>query len=786
MISYFGRSSLVDISTPPQKSFTAGQTVSWLPLDGTQNRPCIESDCAGFQRAYIHQHVMNRLLDDLNDRQRDAVTTTDGPLLVIAGAGSGKTRVLTRRLAHILVERLAEPYQILAVTFTNKAAGEMRERVSQLMGGGMEQMSVSTFHSFCVRLLRRESDRLGYQSNFTIFDRDDSLSLLKNCIKELGFSDTQFPAKGQLRKISDAKNKMIGSDRYASGASGYFQTRTAQLYSLYQRRLKQCEAMDFDDLLFNAVYLLKENADLSQKYRERFRYLMVDEYQDTNHIQYLLLQHLLGEHKNLCVVGDEDQSIYGWRGADIRNILEFEKDYPGARIIKLEQNYRSTQIILDAASTVIQNNEMRKKKSLWTSDQGGEKIDLLKVDSAEDEAVAVVDRIVAGQNSTGLKEMVVLYRTNAQSRPFEEQLRRRGLPYQIVGSVSFYQRKEIKDLLGYLKLIANPADDVSFQRIINYPKRGIGKISVEQISILARSHNLPSYQVALTSSQFPELSGKQKKLEPFITLIERFRERAKTDPIDLLTQDLVTELNLLEELLAEDKVIGQTRVENIEAFIEGAATFARSNGEAGLDSYLSEISLFTDIDAYSGIEDKVTLMTLHSAKGLEYNTVFIVGLEEGLFPMQRTIAEPDQLEEERRLFYVGATRARKKLFLATAGSRFRFGEVLSMPSRFIKEIPKELLEATDLRAHRPSGTLRPMSGQTASRRTPDATPTGVHYEFEPDEIMQTGRIVEHPTFGRGKIIQVSGYGESLQLEIMFTGLGVKKIMAKYAKLKVIG
>ena len=734
---------------------------------------------------------MNRLLDNLNDRQREAVTTTEGPLLVIAGAGSGKTRVLTRRLANILVQRLAEPYQIMAVTFTNKAAGEMKERVAQLMGNDLGQMNVSTFHSFCVRLLRREADRLGYQSNFTIFDRDDSLSLLKNCIKELGFSDTQFPAKGQLRKISDAKNKMLTTESCASSASGYFQTRTAQIYSLYQRRLKQCEAMDFDDLLFNAVYLLQENADLSQKYRDRFRYLMVDEYQDTNHIQYLLLKYLLDEHKNLCVVGDEDQSIYGWRGADIRNILEFEKDYPGARIIKLEQNYRSTQIILDAASAVIKNNEMRKGKALWTSDQGGEKINLLKVDSAEDEAVAIVDLIVAEQNKTGLKEMVVLYRTNAQSRPFEEQLRRRGLPYQIVGSVSFYQRKEIKDLVAYLKLIANPSDDVSFQRVINYPKRGIGKISLAQIAQMARQQNLPSYQIALTVSQYPELAGKQKKLEPFVTLIEKYRERSKTDPIDLLTQDLVTELNLLEELLTEDTVIGQTRVENIEAFIEGAATYARSNGESGLDSYLSEISLFTDIDAYSGIDDKVTLMTLHSAKGLEYATVFIVGLEEGLFPLQRTISEPAELEEERRLFYVGATRARKKLYLATAGSRFRFGEVMSIPSRFIKEVPRELVETSDLRAYRPTGLSRPTTGRSGGRRFPTEpsttpTPSGIHYEYEPDEVMQVGRLVAHPTFGRGKILQVSGYGESLQLEIMFTGLGVKKIMAKYAKLKVIG
>jgi len=725
---------------------------------------------------------MNRLLDDLNDCQREAVTTTEGPLLVIAGAGSGKTRVLTRRLAYILVQRLAEPYQILAVTFTNKAAGEMKERVADLMGAGLERMNVSTFHSFCVRVLRREADRLGYRSNFTIFDRDDSLSLLKNCIKELGFSDTQFPAKGQLRKISDAKNRLISAVAYAESAAGYFQTRTAELYARYQERLRQCEAMDFDDLLFNAVWLLKSDEKLAGKYRNRFRYLMVDEYQDTNHIQYLLLKYLLDDHHNLCVVGDEDQSIYGWRGADIRNILEFEKDYPGARIIKLEQNYRSTQVILDAASAVIQNNEMRKEKALWTSDKGGEKVELLQVDTAEDEAVAITDRIVANQTRTNLKEVVVLYRTNAQSRPFEEQFRRRGIPYQIVGSVSFYQRKEIKDLVAYLKLIANPSDDISFERVINYPRRGIGRKTLGQIMQLARSRNVPCYRVARESAEYPELSGKLKRIEPFVTLIEKYRERKDTEPVDLLTQDLVAELGLIEELLAEDAIIGQTRVENIEAFIEGAATYAHTNGEAHLDNYLVEISLYTDIDAYRSIDDKATLMTIHSAKGLEYATVFMVGLEEGLFPLQRAISEPAELEEERRLFYVGATRARQKLYLSTAGSRFRFGEVMSIPSRFIKEIPDDLVDRHDLRArryreHKPDSVI---PGQKASDST------GVHYEFEDDEIMQVGRLVAHPTFGRGKILNVAGYGESLQLEIMFTGLGVKKIMVRYAKLKVIG
>jgi DNA helicase-2/ATP-dependent DNA helicase PcrA len=727
--------------------------------------------------------VMNRLLEDLNDRQREAVTTTEGPLLVIAGAGSGKTRVLTRRLAHILTERLAEPHQVLAVTFTNKAAGEMRERVAQLMGLGRDQMSVSTFHSFCVRVLRREAERLGYQSNFTIFDQDDSLSLLKTCIKELGFSDSQFPAKGQLRKISDAKNKLVGAESFASSASGYFQTRTAELYTRYQSRLGQCQAMDFDDLLFNAVYLLKSFDDVSDRYRSRFRYLMVDEYQDTNHIQYLLLKHLLGDHHNLCVVGDEDQSIYGWRGADIRNILEFEKDFPGANIIKLEQNYRSTQIILDAASAVIGNNSMRKGKTLWTSIKGGDKIDLLRVDTAEDEAIAVVDRIVARPAGRDLKDTVILYRTNAQSRPFEEQLRRRNLPYQIVGGVSFYQRKEIKDLVAYLKLIANPADDISFQRSINYPKRGIGKITLEQLAESARRQSRPQYRIALEANESSDLGSRARRVREFVDLIEKYRARKDTDPIDILIQDLVSELDLIKELLAEDEIIGQTRVENIEAFIEGAAEFARANGEATLDNYLADISLYTDLDAYRDIEDKVTLMTIHSAKGLEYKAVFLVGLEEGLFPLQRTVADPSELEEERRLFYVGATRAREKLSLATAASRFRFGEVMSVPSRFIKEIPVELIDSADLRQNRRYEFDSPDSPPP---RPKPAVPTGVHYEYEDDEFLRVGRMVAHPTFGRGKILKVEGFGDSLRLEIMFAGLGIKKIMAKYARLKVIG
>lgn len=733
---------------------------------------------------------MNRLLEDLNESQREAVTTTSGPVLIVAGAGSGKTRALTRRVAYILTERLADPHQILAVTFTNKAAEEMKTRITQLLGGEIPGLQVSTFHSFCARFLRREAGVLGYDSSFTIFDADDSVTLVKNCIKDLGLSGSQFTPKAQLRKISAAKNRLISAEAFAAAASGYFEDCTAKIYSNYQKRLRQCNAMDFDDLLFQAVVLLQNNKGVGERYRRRFQYIMVDEYQDTNHVQYLLLKSLTGEHDNICVVGDEDQSIYGWRGADIRNILEFEKDFPGARIIKLEQNYRSTTIILQSASAVIQNNETRKTKTLWTDRQGGERLKLLLVDSADEEALHIFEEIDRQQNETDLKDMVVLYRTNAQSRPFEEQLRRHNIPYQIVGGISFYQRKEIKDLMAYLKLIVNIMDDISFERIINFPRRGIGEKTVSGISALARRDGISDYEVLLKAGEYAQLSSRLKRLEPFVALIEKYRAQQETVAIDLLTQELVSDLNLLEELKSEDEIIGQTRIENIEAFIEGIAAYARSHVDATLAQYLAEISLFTDVDAYNELEDKVTLMTIHSAKGLEYEAVFLVGLEEGLFPLQRSIAEPLELEEERRLFYVGATRAKKKLYLSSATTRYRFGEVESIPSRFIKEIPEELVEKIDLRTRRlfevTSTRNRTPSFFSRLSSTADVARRGVYYDYEEGEGLQTGRIVDHPTFGRGKIIKTEGYGESLVLDIMFSSLGLKRIMAKYAKLKIIG
>lgn len=724
---------------------------------------------------------MRWLLDDLNQPQQEAVTTTDGPLLIIAGAGSGKTRVLTRRIAWILVNRLATPRELLAVTFTNKAAGEMKQRVNELMGGVPGEMNVSTFHSFCSRFLRAEASHLGYPKQFTIFDSADSVTLIKSCIKELGISEQQFPAKGQRAKISDAKNQLKLVDDFASAATGYFESRTADIYRLYQQKLLLYGAMDFDDLLVNTVRILAGMPELATRYQQRFKYLMVDEYQDTNHVQYLLLKRLLGSNDNIGVVGDEDQSIYGWRGADIRNILEFEKDFPRARVIKLEQNYRSTGSILKAASAVISNNSMRKAKVLWTSAGDGEKLSYYHLDSAEREAEEVTSQISGRPADLALAQIAILYRTNAQSRPFEERLRRAGIPYQIIGGTGFYERKEVKDLLAYLRLIVNGKDDVAFERIVNYPKRGLGDKTVSDILELAKASRCSAFELLESGGHLPQLSAKQNRLQPFVQLVTGFRAKVAGMPVDLLIQELVETLRLIEELKTEDPVVAETRVENIEAFLEGAAEYARANSSASLAEYLADISLFTDLDTYREIDDKVTMMTIHSAKGLEYDSVFLVGLEEGLFPMQRAMHSPVELEEERRLFYVGATRARHRLVLTAAHLRNRFGDVESIPSRFIREIPSELLERYDRRTARRFEYTAPAFAPGRS-----SVPAGVHYVYDEQEPMQVGRIVTHPTFGRGRILSADGYGDSLRLEIMFTGVGVKKIMARFAKLKVVG
>jgi len=729
---------------------------------------------------------MQEYLKSLNPVQYEAVTTTEGPLLVVAGAGSGKTRVLTTRVAYILGQRLAESYNILAVTFTNKAAREMKERIAHLLGADIKSLIVSTFHSFCAMLLRRESQAIGYPSNFTIFDEDDSVSLIKTCVDQLGLSRSQFTPLSLRRKISGLKNRMEDASRYAARASGYFEAKTAEVFNMYEQRLQECAAFDFDDLILRSVQLLSGREDIRSKYQNKFKYILVDEYQDTNHSQYQLLKLLIGPHHNICAVGDEDQSIYRWRGADITNILNFEKDFPGAKVIKMEQNYRSTKTILEAASAVIANNISRKDKVLWTEIDQGEAIRLFLTDTAADEASMVIDTIVGLQKSFPLKEMAVLYRTNAQSRAFEEYLRRMNIPYQIIGGVSFYQRKEIKDLLAYLKLIANPRDDVSFLRIINYPRRGIGETSLIKLRTFAAGLRKPLLEASYEIEKYDDLGARPKGLiKKFIEYIQPFMKEKGEIDIGTLSQEIVDSLRLTEYLIEEDSVLGQNRVENIEEFITGANEFAAIHPEPTLDNFLAEISLYTDIDQYNEIEDKLTLMTLHAAKGLEFGSVFLVGLEEGLFPLMRAIEDPMELEEERRLFYVGATRAKRNLFISLASSRGRFGERGSIPSRFVRELPPGLVETVDNRQIIP-GRYNSSASIKIPKHEPEHDESGLHYEFEEDELLRIGRIIMHPTFGRGKVIGVEGSGEAVRLEILFTGIGAKKIMPKYAKLKIIG
>ena len=726
---------------------------------------------------------MNRLLDALNDRQKAAVAKTDGPLLVVAGAGSGKTRVLTHRLAYIISERKARPWEVLAVTFTNKAAGEMRERIAALLGFDISRLWVSTFHSFCARFLRMEATHIGYPSNFTILDQDDSKSLVKRCLKELGITGSQFTPDSVLRKISSAKNRLYTAERFASEAGGYYDENIARVFTLYDSKLRASAAFDFDDLLSVAVRLLMAHDDIRANWQNRFKYIMVDEYQDTNHAQYALLKELVGPDKNICVVGDEDQSIYGWRGADITNILNFESDFPGAEVVKLEQNYRSTQVILAAASAVIKNNLSRKEKTLWTQQDGGEKIRVALHESQGDEADWVTSRIAEHRRDCSLKEMVILYRTNAQSRAFEEVLRREKIPYQIIGGVSFYQRKEIKDIIAYLKLISNPRDEASFVRIVNFPKRALGDTSLEKLTEYARQTGKSLFDAASESETIGDLGNRARTgFKKFADLILSLKGDATTQSLDLFIQRVIDAVGLSQAFMEEDPITGEARLENIDEFVAAATDFYHGHPEPTLDNFLAEITLYTDIDNYQETEDKLTLMTLHNAKGLEFDTVFITGMEDGLFPLARAFDEPAELEEERRLLYVGATRARKHLTLTAARFRYRFGGDESIPSRFLSEIPEELIERVDRRTYRYEyGPSRTKSAKTPAASAPD----GVYYEYDEEAGVRPGNIVLHPKFGQGRVLKVEGRGEDMRLDVDFYSVGPKKLIAKYARLTVI-
>ena len=636
------------------------------------------------------------IYDALNPMQKEAVLHTEGPLLILAGAGSGKTRVLTHRVAYLIDEKQVNPWNILAITFTNKAAGEMRERVDQLVGFGAESIWVSTFHSTCVRILRRHIEYLGYTTNFSIYDSDDQKTLMKQVFKVMDVDTKQFKERSVLGTISSAKDKLIGPEEFLLNAGQDFrQRRIGEIYKEYQKRLRKNNALDFDDLIVKTVELFQNNSEILNYYQERFKYIMVDEYQDTNLAQFKLISLLASKYRNLCVVGDDDQSIYRFRGADIENILSFEQTFPGARVIKLEQNYRSTQNILDAANGVIRHNRGRKEKSLWTANGTGDEILFKQFDDARDEADYIARQIRDSEFS--YQDQAVLYRTNAQSRLLEERCIFYNVPYRLVGGVNFYQRKEIKDILAYLKTVANGVDDLSVLRIINVPKRGIGATSMGRVTMFASEHGMSLYSALREARMVPGLGKAVEKIGRFISQMECFRAMAQSEEYSIqdLIEAILEETGYEEELKAEGEIEAETRMENIQELINKAAAYEEDSQHPSLDEFLEQVALVADIDNVDSSEDRVTLMTLHSAKGLEFPKVYLAGMEDGLFPGMMAVSsdDPTDMEEERRLCYVGITRAKKELVITAARKRMTHGETrYCKPSRFVEEIPAELLK----------------------------------------------------------------------------------------------
>ena len=638
--------------------------------------------------------------ETLNPRQMEAVFHTEGPLLILAGAGSGKTRVLTHRVAYLIEEKEVNPWNIMAITFTNKAAGEMRERVDKLVQFGAESVWVSTFHSSCVKMLRRFIDRLGYETNFTIYDTDDQKTLMKQIVKKMDLDPKQYKERSLLAAISNAKNELIGPAEFKLNAGGdWREQKVAEVYQCYQEELKKNNALDFDDLIFKTVDLLRTDKDVLDYYQERFKYIMVDEYQDTNTAQFQLISLLAGKYRNLCVVGDDDQSIYKFRGANISNILDFEEAFPGAKVIKLEQNYRSTSHILDAANAVIQNNKGRKSKALWTDKGEGQPVIFRQYDQAYDEADGIVRDILA--DGRPYQDYAVLYRTNAQSRLLEEKCIAHNVPYRLVGGVNFYQRKEIKDILAYMKTIANGQDDIAVQRIINVPKRGIGAASVGKVIAWASANGMSFYQGCVRGAAVPGLGKTAGKIQKFVDEIETLRSRMLDEDYSIqdLIEDILEDTGYRAELETEGEVEFETRMENIKELINKAVSYSENAEHPELGEFLEEVALVADVDRMDDSENRVTLMTLHSAKGLEFPVVYLSGLEDGLFPSSMSIMSDDrtEIEEERRLFYVGITRAMEKLVITSARLRMVNGETrYSKVSRFVEEISEELMDMQKL------------------------------------------------------------------------------------------
>lgn len=733
------------------------------------------------------------IFEGLNPAQTEAVKQTKGPLLIMAGAGSGKTKVLTCRIANLLEQGIA-PYNILAITFTNKAAAEMRERVDRMIGNKAKDVWLNTFHSFCAKFLRREIEVLdGYKKNFTIYDSSDSLTLIKNCLKELNLDDKQYAPNSIQGVISNAKNALTGAREFERSADTFFTKKVAEVYALYQKKLKANNALDFDDLLMVTVTLLQEHEEILQNYQVRFKYILIDEYQDTNAAQYLLAKLLAAKYRNLCVVGDADQSIYGWRGADIRNIMDFENDYPDALTIKLEQNYRSTKNILAAANAVIENNIDRKPKELWTENQTGEKITCYLANDERDEVQFIANTIVKQKTifNTSYGDIAVLYRTNSQSRVLEEGFMRAGIPYTMVGGLKFYDRKEIKDILAYLRVIFNPNDTVSLMRIINVPKRGLGDATIGKLNEYANANQLSLFDVVSNPDMVPGITARVKRpLELFAEFVFKMMAYQNNMSVMNLIDHVMKESGYLAELEAEDKVENQTRIENLKELLSVAKDFAKSGEVDNLENFLSQVALVSDIDNADLEDDRVTLMTLHSAKGLEFPIAFIAGMEEGLFPHARTLMNESEIEEERRICYVGITRARRKLYLTNAKMRTIYGKTLSYPqSRFLNEIPDEYLDRLVVRANNYgftnasnnqigfSSSFRPTNQmQTAT------TPVQRADVIKPDTNVawRAGDKAKHGKWGIGTVVAVKGSGEEVELQIAFPEQGIKALMQKYA------
>ncbi|OBA09572.1 ATP-dependent DNA helicase PcrA [Bacillus subtilis] len=735
-------------------------------------------------------YISNQLLSGLNPVQQEAVKTTDGPLLLMAGAGSGKTRVLTHRIAYLMAEKHVAPWNILAITFTNKAAREMKERVESILGPGADDIWISTFHSMCVRILRRDIDRIGINRNFSILDTADQLSVIKGILKERNLDPKKFDPRSILGTISSAKNELTEPEEFSKVAGGYYDQVVSDVYTDYQKKLLKNQSLDFDDLIMTTIKLFDRVPEVLEFYQRKFQYIHVDEYQDTNRAQYMLVKQLAERFQNLCVVGDSDQSIYRWRGADIANILSFEKDYPNASVILLEQNYRSTKRILRAANEVIKNNSNRKPKNLWTENDEGIKISYYRGDNEFGEGQFVAGKIhqLYSTGKRKLSDIAILYRTNAQSRVIEETLLKAGLNYNIVGGTKFYDRKEIKDILAYLRLVSNPDDDISFTRIVNVPKRGVGATSLEKIASYAAMNGLSFFQ-AIQQVDFIGVSAKAANaLDSFRQMIENLTNMQDYLSITELTEEILDKTEYREMLKAEKSIEAQSRLENIDEFLSVTKNFEQKSEDKTLVAFLTDLALIADIDQLdqkeeeSGGKDAITLMTLHAAKGLEFPVVFLMGLEEGVFPHSRSLMEEAEMEEERRLAYVGITRAEQELYLTNAKMRTLFGRTNMNPeSRFIAEIPDDLLENLNEKKE----TKAPSARKMQPRRGPVSRPVSYASKTGGDTLnWAVGDKAGHKKWGTGTVVSVKGEGEGTELDIAFPSpVGVKRLLAAFAPIE---